>query len=236
MSLYWNTKSYGGKNYIILKHPVGDVTTKVYGVKFHCGYGVVEKGSKAHKALRTIPILRGAKELPLTMLKSLHFITRSQDIALIYGKDIYVSYQRALLEHAKQQEAQKFEELQAERNSGNSTKCKHLLLNNEYCSNERVQGSTGFCRVHIMDDIGLIRDLGVDIPSYVGKPGFGKETTEFFAKICRKIERCGREKGKKELQEVLETDTTPVAVAVTKTEDKTAEAAPAMVASAPTQE
>jgi len=213
MSLYWNTKSYGGKNYIIVQHPLRDCSVKVCGVKFHCGYGVVEKDSKAYKMLKSMPLFRNAKELPLTVLKSLKFVTRSKDIELIYGKDIFITYQRELIEHNKKQEAQKFEETKSERNSQNSTKCKYLLLHNDYCSNEKVPGSNGYCRHHILEDREILKEIGIEIPSYAGKEGFGKETATFLAKVCKKIEKYSSEKTKKELSELLSeaTDTQEVA-------------------------
>jgi hypothetical protein len=206
MSLYWSTKSFGGKNYIVLQHPLKGTYTKVCGVKFHDGYGVVEKDSKAHKMLRQMPIFRKAKEFPLTILKSLKFVTRSRDIDLIYGKDIYISYQRALQEHEKVQEEQKFEETKSERNTNNSNKCKYLLLHNRYCENEKVPGSTGYCRMHIMSDTELIKEIGIEIPSYFDKPGFGKETYKFLAQVCRKIEKYSKDKSRQQLKEIMESE------------------------------
>jgi hypothetical protein len=203
MSLYWSTKSVGGRDYTVIQHPLRDTSTKVCGVKFHCGYGVVQKESKAYKMLKSMPLFRNAKEFPLTLLKSLKFVTRSQDIALIYGKDIFITYQRELIEHNKKQEAQKFEETRSERNSDKSSKCKYLLLHNDFCNNEKVFGSNGYCRMHILEDRELIKEMGIEIPSYVGREGFGKETSHFLAKICKKIEQYTREKSKKELSELL---------------------------------
>ena len=203
MSLYWNTKSYGGRNYTLVQHPLRDTSTKIHGIKFHCGYGVVEKDSKAYKMLRAMPLFRNAKEFPLTLLKSLKFVTRAQDIALIYGKDVFITYQRELIEHNKKQEEQKFEDTKSERNSDNCSKCKYLLLHNDFCSNERIFGSTGYCRMHILEDRELIKEMGVEIPSYVGKAGFGKETSIFLAKVCKKIEKYTKEKSKKDLNELL---------------------------------
>lgn len=229
MSLYWNTKSAGGRDYIVMQHPLRDVSTTVYGVKFHCGYGIVARNSKEYKNLRTMPIFRKAKEFPLTILKTLKFVIRSKDIEMIYGKDVYISYQRSMLEHAKKQEVERDAATAAERNSESSTKCKHLLLNNEYCSNEKVAGSTGYCRTHIMNDLPLIQELGIEIPSNIGKPGFGKETTEFFAKVCRQIEKCGKTKARRELEAII--DSKPAQV-----ESNNAEAPVAMVAAASSQE
>ena len=203
MSLYWSTKSVGGREYTVIQHPLRDTSTKVCGVKFHCGYGVVQKESKAYKMLRSMPLFRSAKEFPLTLLKSLKFITRSQDIALIYGKDVFITYQRELIQHNKKQEAQKFEETRSERNSEKSSKCKYLLLHNDFCNNEKVFGSNGYCRMHILEDKELIKEMGIEIPSYVGREGFGKETSVFLAKICKKIDQHTRDKSKKELNELL---------------------------------
>ena len=57
--------------------------------------------------------------------------------------------------------------------------------------------------MHILEDRALIEEMGVEIPSYVGREGFGKETAHFLAKICKKIEKHTKDKSKKELTELL---------------------------------
>lgn len=210
MSIYWSTKSFGGKDYTVVQHPLKNTFTKVCGIKFHYGYGVVEKNSKAYKMLKAMPIFRKAKEHPLTILKSLQFVTRAKDIEIIFGKDIYISYQREIIEYNKRQEAQKFESTKSERNSDSSTKCKFLLLDNHFCSNDKVTGSTGYCRMHILQDKELIQEMGIETPSYVGREGFGKETSIFLAKIVKKMEKYAKEKAKKELSEVLNSNITDI--------------------------
>jgi hypothetical protein len=204
MSLYWNTKSYGGKEYIVMQHPLRDICTKMCGIKFHYGYGVVQKESKAYKMLKAMPFLRNAQEFPLTILKTLKFVTRSKDIEMVFGRDIYISFQRAMIAYNQKQEDQKFEETQAERNSNGSSKCKFLLLHNDFCSNEKVSGSTGYCRMHILEDKALINEIGIETPSYVGREGFGKETAKFLAQVCKKIEKHAKDKSREELKNVLD--------------------------------
>lgn len=86
----WSTKSLGrDRDYIVLQHTLKGVNYVINGVKFRDSYAVVERDSKTYYMLKRVPVLRGAKEFPITYLSSLRFITRQSDIKTIYGQDVY---------------------------------------------------------------------------------------------------------------------------------------------------
>ncbi len=89
----WTTKSRPGvRDYIVIKHFLRNVNYKINGVTFRDGYGVVERNSKAHRALRLIPFFKNGKELPLTELRNLKFITKTSDVRSVYGMDVYTHF------------------------------------------------------------------------------------------------------------------------------------------------
>jgi len=86
----WTTKALtGDRNYIVIQHTLKGVNHVVNGVKFRDGYAVVEKDSKTYYMLKKVPVLRAAKEYPLIHLKKLKFITRTADIKMVFGQDVY---------------------------------------------------------------------------------------------------------------------------------------------------
>lgn len=100
----WTTKSLDrDKIYIVIQHSLKGVNYVVNGVKFRNSYAVVEKDSKVYHSLKKVPVLRLAKEFPLTYLKKLSFITRPIDIKTVYGQDVY---RRFLEEETKEKLAQ----------------------------------------------------------------------------------------------------------------------------------
>ena len=95
----WTTKALDrARNYIVLQHQLKGVNYIINGIKFREGYAVVEKGSKTYHMLKRIPVLRAAKEYPITYLRKLSFISRSQDVKAVYGQDVYNQF---LIEEAK---------------------------------------------------------------------------------------------------------------------------------------
>jgi hypothetical protein len=111
----WSTRAFEkARNYIVIQHTLRGVNYVVNGIRFRDSYAVVEKNSKTYNNLKRIPVLRAAKEYPLTYLAKLSFITRHQDIKMVYGQDVYVSFLREFeKEHAEQTalvELQKLEE------------------------------------------------------------------------------------------------------------------------------
>lgn len=101
----WTTKAFEkARDYIVFQHSLKGVNYVINGIRFRDSYAVVEKNSKSYHNLKRVPVLRAAKEYPLTHLAKLPFITRQQDIKMVYGQDVYVTFLR---EHAKEQEANK---------------------------------------------------------------------------------------------------------------------------------
>lgn len=111
----WSTRAFEKvRNYIVLQHTLRGVNYVVNGIRFRDSYAVVEKNSKTYNNLKRIPVLRASKEYPLTHLAKLSFITRHQDIKMVYGQDVYVSflreYEKENAEQAALVELQKLEE------------------------------------------------------------------------------------------------------------------------------
>lgn len=111
----WSTKAFDKeRNYIVLQHSLRGVNYVINGIRFRNSYAVVEKDSKTYFNLKRVPVLRAAKEYPLTYLAKLPFITRHQDIKMVYGQDVYVSFLREFekenAEQAALVELQKLEE------------------------------------------------------------------------------------------------------------------------------
>lgn len=104
----WTTKSLeSDRNYIVFQHTLKGVNYVINGIKFRDSYAVVEKNSKTYYMLKKVPVLRAAKEYPLTHLRKLPFVTRTQDVKIIYGQDVYRRY---LEEMEKERESQALEQ------------------------------------------------------------------------------------------------------------------------------
>lgn len=110
----WTTRTLeGDREYIVIKHYLPGINGKIQGVTFRGSYGVVEKGSKMHRQLIRMPVFKNAREMPLTQLGNLPFITRSRDIENVYGRDVYTRYIRAILAEQKEAELAKQAEVLA---------------------------------------------------------------------------------------------------------------------------
>ena len=89
----WSTKSFDReRDYIVLQHTLKGVNYVINGVKFRDSYAVVEKDSKTYYFLKKVPVLRAAREYPLTHLSNLKFISRASDVKVVYGQDVYKSF------------------------------------------------------------------------------------------------------------------------------------------------
>lgn len=109
----WTTKSLERDvRYVVMQHTLKGVNYVVNGVKFRDSYAVVEKDSKTYYMLKKVPVLRGAKEYPLTHLRKLPFISRTLDVKTVYGQDVYMRFlaaeeaerqSQALLEQQKEE-------------------------------------------------------------------------------------------------------------------------------------
>lgn len=207
---YWDTRSSGRRrDYVVLKHNLKGINTTIQGVRFRNGFAVLEKGSKAYLRLKSLPNLKRAKEYPLTYLRLLPFITRTQDIQTVYGRDVYYNYIWAMEEEqkAKQEEEQraKQEAEQAEQEkreqelkqaeeaekSGDVeqkpeiTKCTHRTNKGKLCKNDAVEGSpSNYCEIHLLKDPKL-KELGIEVPSYMTK----KEKKKFKNTVINKLNK-----------------------------------------------
>ncbi len=103
----WGVRSSGrDRNYVVMKHSLRGIDGQIHNIKFRDGFAVVDKNSKAYRQLKSFPNLRNAKEFPLTFLRSLPFITRTRDIEMVYGRDVYLSYLDAVDKEKADKEAQ----------------------------------------------------------------------------------------------------------------------------------
>jgi len=104
--MYWNRKVTDNE-YIVVKHPLRDSSNTYYhGIKFTRGFAVIVKNSKSHQFIKTAPFLRNHKVFDLTYLKN---IFRLKEIEMIYGKDVYWHYLKAIGLHANELPTEKTE-------------------------------------------------------------------------------------------------------------------------------
>lgn len=167
----WSTKALAqDSNYIILKHTVPGVNHTINGVKFRAGYAVVSKPSKTYSNLKKLPVLKNARELPLTFLQKLPFITKPIDVKIVYGTDVYRYFQEAMkIENEKQAEIKKEEEIKQHR--ADETKCQMLTQRSdgqELCGMDSVENSEGYCILHILE-APIVQELGIEVPTFLTK-------------------------------------------------------------------
>lgn len=185
MSSAWTTKSSGThKEYVVLKHRLADINGNVAGVKFRCGYAVVEKNSKVYFTLKQLPLLKGQPEYDLLHLRKLKFITRTADVKMVYGQDVYYHYLKQLNPVIEQEEIKREETKDDEHvalyhlcafTKKTGTKCEHPALD---------KSPSKYCRVHILEDKGL-EALGIKL----GKRMTKQEKKAFKESVITKLER-----------------------------------------------
>ncbi len=203
----WSTRSDGrDKEYIVIKHRLNDINGLINGVKFRYGYGVVDKNSKAYFAIKQLPLIKGGQEFPITHLRKLKFITRSQDIQLVYGQDVYYNYLREvkklqeeeIVEISKPSKAEvltnsKPQVIEETLDSSNSEaesglQCTHILPNGNRCKGpaEKLSPSS-YCKIHLLKDpkLGL---YGIEIPTKITKI----ENKELNARVIKQLEELSR--------------------------------------------
>jgi hypothetical protein len=181
----WTTKSLGKeRSYVILKHKLADINGNIAGVKFRGGYAVVEKDSKSYKALVSLPLLKGQPEYPLIHLRKLKFITRTADVKIIFGQDVYYHYIKELnLELEAEQKIR--EETKAEEHVEIYSLCSFVTPKGSMCGNASYPGSPSkHCKLHILKDP-LLESVGINIPSRFTK----QQKKEFTAKVLSKLDR-----------------------------------------------
>ena len=152
------------------------------GVRFRNGWAVVEKGSKTYHNLRKLPMLKTAREMPLSFLKQLPFITKPADVKMIFGADVYYKYVTA---DVKAVAVEKVEAgLVADVvHKENDDKCHHRTRDGHLCKFD-VEDSkvTHYCRMHILNDIRL-KDLDFKIPVAMDKKERKAKHKQAFKKL-----------------------------------------------------
>lgn len=171
-------------DYIVIKHALKDMNGLVGGVKFRGGYAVVERNSKVYQQIKKLPMIKGQPEYPLLHLKELSFITRTADIKLIFGIDVYNKYKaliEAQLASKTQEETVKKEEEHIEVHNRCSFR---QPSNNELCSYTALENSpSGYCKKHILEDPKLNEVIDFKIPSRLTKD----ETKKYKEKVLKKL-------------------------------------------------
>lgn len=178
----WSTKSSGrDRDYVLLQHPLRGVNYIIKGVKFRESYAVVEKDSKTYNELLKMPLLKTCIEHDLLFLRKLKFITRSGDVRMVYGEDVYRFYIRKLqveldkeaaVEHKVQEEVHLAGEL-----------CKYRTEANELCKLTALDVSpSGYCQRHILEEPKLA-ELGIAVPRFIPK----KERAEAKEKVIKQL-------------------------------------------------
>lgn len=178
----WSTKYLGkDRNYVVLKHQLPNVNYSVGEIKFRGGYTVIEKDSKSYFNLKKIPILRGAKEFPITFLGKLPFITRAKDISTIFGKDVYVHYIKAIAAAKEKEEVAQHQE--------DGTKCAFTeTQSGEICNRDKLEESpSGYCHLHLLLDPQL-SELGIEVPKFIPKA----EKNDLRYTIINKLKKLGK--------------------------------------------
>lgn len=173
----WTTKSSGrDRDFIVMRHTLRGVNHTINGIKFRNSYAVVEKGSKTHRELKRLPVLKAATEFPITFLRELPFITRPLDVKVVYGADVYVNYMRELtILMNKEAVEQKVQEETI--HIVEHKKCSHRKVNsngkisedNELCTLDALEQSpSGYCLKHILSEPNLF-ELGIEVPKFIPK-------------------------------------------------------------------
>jgi hypothetical protein len=188
----WSTKALNrNSEFIVVKHKLRGINYTVKGIKFRDGFAVVEKDSKTYFELKKLPVLRNMEEFPLLHLRKLKFITRTADVKLIFGQDVYRVY-LAALQIALDNEAEQAEEAlviaHAEQEVSHLTedvKCHFRSPNSgELCNFPYLKKSLSkYCTKHILEDPKL-EEMGFEkVPRFISK----KERQELKEKIANKL-------------------------------------------------
>lgn len=184
----WSTKSSGrARTFIVIQHRVRGTNNVINGVKFRGGYAVVEKDSKTHNTLKRIPMVNGTTEFPLSILKSLPFITRTSDIKLVFGVEVYEHFVK---EYAVKVEEDKVQQkVEAEVTHVQSNKCAFRTASEELCKFDAQEASpSGYCHKHILEDPKLL-ELGIEVPKFMTK----KEKAAMKDKVITQLEKAKKE-------------------------------------------
>lgn len=185
----WTTKSSGrARTFIVIKHQLKDFNAHIQGVKFRNGYAVVEKDSKIYNTLKKLPLIKNAKEFPLSFLKQLPFITRTSDVKLVYGAEVYEHFIKEFAVKVEEDKVQ--QKVEIEINHVENKKCAfRTVTTEELCKFDTHEASpTGYCHKHILDDPKLA-ELGIEVPKFMTK----KERKDMKEKVINQLEKAKKE-------------------------------------------
>jgi len=181
----WTTKTLERVNeYIVIKHDLRDMNGSLAGIKFRGGYAVVAKGSKAYTQIKKLPSLTRWQEYPLLFLRKLPFITRTDDVKMVYGQDVYAQYLKLLQVEINKEEEER--EVQAEvKHIEEHKRCAYRLPNGAMCTLEAFEQSPGkHCRRHLLEDEKLA-ELGIIVPKRLAKDEVKKHKEIVINKLAK---------------------------------------------------
>jgi hypothetical protein len=185
----WTTVSSGrDRDFVVLKHTLRGVNYTINGIKFRNSYAVVEKNSKTYKDLKRIPVLKASEEYPLTFLRKLSFITKPNDVKIVYGVEVYTHYMKELEKelHKEKEEKKVQEEI---KHIVEQKLCSYNTVRNDLCKEKALEHSpSGYCLRHILEEPKLL-ELGIDVPRFIPK----KEKWEMKQKVSAELAKLKKE-------------------------------------------
>ena len=181
MSVWTTKKSVRDRKYVVIKHKLKNIDYSINGIKFRGGYAVVEKDSKLYFTLKKISLLKGCEEYPLVHLRKLPFITRTSDVKMVYGQDVYAYYLKELEQELHKEEVEAVVEAETKHVEEQSLCC-YRGVTKALCANEAAEVSpSGYCLFHILKDPKL-EEFGLKVP-----PLTKSEVKEFKKKVISKL-------------------------------------------------
>lgn len=185
----WTTRSSGrARTYVVIQHRLKGVNQHINGVRFRDGYAVVEKDSKTYNILKKLPLIKDAKEFPLSFLRQLPFITRTLDIKLIYGAEVYNHFVNEFAVKVEEDKVQ--QKVEQEVTHVESNKCAfRTVTTEELCKFDAHESSPSkYCHKHILDEPKLA-ELGIEVPKFMTK----KERAAMKEKVISQLEEAKKE-------------------------------------------
>lgn len=171
--------------YVVIKHALKDTNGNIAGVRFRGGYAVVEKNSKIYKAVKSLPLIKNQPELPLISLRNLPFITRTLDIKIIFGPDIYTKYLEELNKQLEIEEKEA-QEIAAIEHVEKHKLCVFRTVKGDLCVMEALPLSPGgYCKRHILEDPKIGEATGLVIPKRLTN----EEKKEWKEKALNRLEK-----------------------------------------------
>jgi hypothetical protein len=168
--------------YVVIKHTLRNINGLISGVKFRDGYAVVKKGSKIYNTIKKLPLIKNTQDYPLTHLKNLKFITRSLDIKLIYGKEIYNEY----IKQITPIELEEKEAAVVEQHVAAAGLCAFKNQQGKLCDMVPTEESLkGYCKRHILEDELAVEKAGIRIPKIMTK----SEKANFRERVLQALQR-----------------------------------------------